>query len=180
MTHTQVFDSLKALLPASVMEFVVQKSDANIKTDGFIKIDGAAIVEIATLLRDRLGFETLSCISGTDHPSIPAFSVTYHFASYQHRQMIALKAFTARTETDELPSLSALFKAANWLERETYDMFGIRFSNHPDLRRILCPEDWIGFPLRKDYKAPDYYQGMPIPLSFDDESPSIMTPGTQS
>ncbi|MBI1860057.1 MAG: NADH-quinone oxidoreductase subunit C [Deltaproteobacteria bacterium] len=161
MKTADIFPQLKALLPTSVLEL------SETKPDSFIKIEGTAIREIATLLRDRFGFETLSCISGTDHPTLPALSVTYHFASYQHKSIVALKAFVPRQDNVYLPSLVSLFTGADWLERETYDMLGIVFTDHPDHRRILMPEDWTGFPLRKDFETPDYYNGMPVPLSFE-------------
>ena len=93
--------------------------------------------------------------------------MVYHFASYQHKTIVALKAYLPRQEGASIPSLVSLFIAADWLERETYDMFGIQFTEHPDHRRILMPEDWTGFPLRKDFVTPDYYNSMPVPLSFD-------------
>jgi len=61
-----------------------------------------------------------------------------------------------------VPSLVSLYKSADWHERETYDMYGINFTDHPDLRRILLPEDWPGYPMRKDYEFPDEYQGIPL------------------
>ena len=63
----------------------------------------------------------------------------------------------------EIPSIAEIWRTADWHEREAYDLFGIKFSNHPDLKRILLPEDWEGHPLRKDYKTPEYYNGMPVP-----------------
>ena len=163
MNLQSVFEKLHILLPTAQLELV------DSKPDGLIKFEGQALVDLATMLRDRLGFESLACISGCDHPTIPALSATYHFASYQHRTIVALRAYFPRTNP-EIPSLCGLFKAANWLERETFDMIGIHFKDHPDLRRILLPDDWSGYPLRKDYQTPDYYNGMPVPLSFDGEA----------
>ena len=80
-----------------------------------------------------------------------------------------MKAYLPREGTPSIATISDIYKAANWHERETYDMFGIQFTGHPDHRRILCPEDWVGHPLRKDYVAPDYYNGMPVPLYFEEK-----------
>ena len=63
-------------------------------------------------------------------------------------------------EKPEMPSLEAIWKAANWLEREIYDLLGVNFTNHPDLRRLLMPEDWVGYPLRKDFVEPEEYHGI--------------------
>lgn len=138
------------------------------KPDPSIKVNGAQIHAIAKYLRDELKFESLSCVSGVDFPKLPAYAVVYHFFSFSHKTMLPIKVLLPRQDGVSVPSLTDLFKAANWMERETYDMLGVTFAGHPDHRRILCPEDWTGFPLRKDYKTPDYYNGMPVPLYFDD------------
>lgn len=139
------------------------------KPDASIKVDGAKIHAVAKYLRDELNFESLSCISGVDFPALPAYALVYHFFSYTHKFMLTIKVLLPRQDGVSVPSLTDLYKGANWLERETYDMIGITFTGHPDHRRILCPEDWEGYPLRKDYKTPDYYNGMPVPLFFEEE-----------
>ena len=111
------------------------------------------LIDIATFLRDEpdLAFDFLSMVCAVDYlPANPRFEVVYHLYSTKHLTRIRLKV---RLEEDDpqVESVTALWPTADWHERETYDMFGIRFSNHPDLRRILLPEDWEGFPLRKDY-----------------------------
>ena len=111
------------------------------------------LIQIATFLRDEpdLAFDFLSMVCAVDYlPANPRFEVVYHLYSTKHLTRIRLKV---RLEEDDpqVESVTALWPTADWHERETYDMFGIRFSNHPDLRRILLPEDWEGFPLRKDY-----------------------------
>ena len=66
-------------------------------------------------------------------------------------------------EEVEIPSVSDIWKTANWHEREAFDLVGLKFTNHPDMKRILLPKDWEGHPLRKDYETPDFYNGMPVP-----------------
>jgi len=171
MNFGEVFQNLQVKFPKGVLE----RSET--KPDPYIKIDPKSIVDVLTYMRDSMQFETLGCISGVDYPELPALCVVYHPASYQHKMVTTLKVFLPRQDGVSVPTASAIFKAANWLEREVYDMYGIQFDGHPDHRRILMPEDWVGFPLRKDYKTPDYYQGLPIPLFF--ESPSADKPAEQ-
>jgi len=124
--------------------------------------------EIILSLCDRLHqdsntyFDMLSCITGVDNgPDTGTMEVIYQLYSIPFNQSLALKVLVPR-ENPELESITSIWKTANWLEREVYDMFGIQFMNHPDLRRILMPADWKGFPLRKDYKHDEYYHGVKI------------------
>lgn len=169
MTLDEVFSKLQSKFSSQV---ILGKDET--KPDASIKVEGSKIKDIAQFLRDEMQFETLSCISGVDFPALPAYAVVYHFFSYAHKQMLPLKVLLPRQEGVCVPSIVEIFKAANWLERETYDLMGVTFTGHPDHRRILCPEDWVGHPLRKDYQTPDYYNGMPVPLFFDeaDQAPA--------
>lgn len=161
MTFDEVFQKLQTKYPAAVLE----KGDT--KPEPFIKVSPEAIHDLILFLRDELHFETLGDLCGVDYPALPALCVVYHPVSYTHKMSVRLKAFLPRTEAPTIASITDIFKAANWLEREAYDMFGIRFTGHPELRRILMPEDWVGYPLRKDFVTPDYYNGMPVPLYFE-------------
>jgi len=106
--------------------------------------------------------DMLSCITGVDNgPEAGTMEVIYHLYSIPFNQSLVLKVILPR-ENPELESISSVWKTANWLEREVFDMFGITFTNHPDLRRILMPADWKGYPLRKDYKHEEYYRGVKI------------------
>lgn len=163
MNFDQVFEKLHTKFSEAV-----ERVDS--KPDPFVKADPRRIHEIIAFLRDELGFETLACVSGVDYPLIPAYCVVYHPASYQHQMIITVKAFLPRAEGVSVRTISDLYKAADWFERETYDLFGIRFDQHPDLRRILLPDDWVGHPMRKDYVTPDHYNGLPIPLVFEDQT----------
>jgi len=107
-------------------------------------------------------FDMLSCITGVDNgPEAGSMEVLYHVYSIPFNQSLVVKVILPR-ENPELDSICSVWKSANWLEREVYDMFGIIFKNHPDLRRILMPADWKGFPLRKDYEHEEYYRGVKI------------------
>jgi len=128
-------------------------------------IEGAQLIEqVGFFLRDTelMYFDSLSCLSALDSGvEKNTFEVLYHLYSIPYHHSLVLKVFTSRTESS-VPSLCAVWKTANWHEREAYDMFGISFSNHPDLRRILLPADWEGFPLRKDYSEQAYYHGIKV------------------
>lgn len=146
------------------------------KPDAFIKVEPGILHETLRYLKDELRFESLNDLCGADYLKEGQLCVIYHPFSFTHRLMISLKVFLPRQGTPTVRSVCDIYKAANWLERETFDMFGIHFENHPDHRRILCPEDWVGYPLRKDYQVPDYYNGMPIPLTFEDSDEAAGDP----
>jgi NADH-quinone oxidoreductase subunit C len=110
------------------------------------------ILDVLKFLRDdsKCQFRILLDVCGVDWPEKePRFEVVYHLLSVKHNQRVAIKVPVS--EGDSVPSATGLFSSANWYERETYDMFGISFENHPDLRRILTDYDFDGFPLRKDF-----------------------------
>lgn len=107
-------------------------------------------------------FDMLSCISAVDNgPDIGVIDIVYNLYSIPFDHALSLKVVVSR-DTAEVESVSAIWKTANWHEREAFDMFGVRFTGHPDLRRILLPADWEGFPLRKDYKQQEYYRGVKV------------------
>jgi len=118
--------------------------------------------DVAQALRDdeSLAFDFLKNLCGVDYPDQNAIAVVYDFFSYRHRHDCAVKVMLDRS-APQVASVTNLWPAANWHEREAYDLFGIVFDGHPDLRRILLPEDWEGHPLRKDYKDPETYHGIP-------------------
>lgn len=116
-----------------------------------LEIDPNRIVRACGFLKTERGFTRLSTITGMDrHPAEPRFEVVYHLHSVERNLRLRLKCRLAG-ENPEIDSVSSVWRAANWYERETWDLFGVRFRNHPDLRRIMLPEDWQGHPLRKDY-----------------------------
>jgi NADH-quinone oxidoreductase subunit C len=107
-------------------------------------------------------FDQLICITGLDNgPEARSMEVIYTLNSIPFNQSLMLKVILPR-ENPEIESLVSIWKSAEWLEREVYDMYGIKFLNHPDLRRILMPADWDGFPLRKDYKEQETYRSIKL------------------
>jgi len=115
------------------------------------------ILEVCFFLRDTEGleFDFLTDLTAVDYPQRPQrFDVVYHLYSMGLNHRLRVKAAVGENETIE--STVPVWKAANWEERECFDMFGVVFAHHPDLRRILLPEDWEGYPLRKDYPLAGY------------------------
>ena len=114
------------------------------------------IVPVCEFLKIARQYRFLSDITAVDwYPSEPRFEVVYHIYSHEHKQRLRLKAKLGG-ENPEIASVTPVWRAANWYERETFDLFGIQFYGHPNLRRILMPEDWQGHPLRKDYPVTGY------------------------
>ena len=120
-----------------------------------VDVDRDAIVDVLRFLRDRCGFPMLMDLTALDHyPKEPRFRVVYVLRSFARRADLVVKIEVPEGAGDDAcwaPTVSGLFPTADWLEREVFDMFGIRFRGHPDLRRILMPEDFPDFPLRKDF-----------------------------
>ncbi|HXG33058.1 MAG TPA: NADH-quinone oxidoreductase subunit C [Bryobacteraceae bacterium] len=114
------------------------------------------IVEVCRFLKQERQFVRLSDVTAVDwYPQEPRFEVVYHLHSLERNERLRLKC-RLNGGDPEVDSVTAVWRSANWYEREVYDLFGIRFRNHPDLRRILMPEDWEGHPLRKDYPVHGY------------------------
>jgi NADH-quinone oxidoreductase subunit C len=129
--------------------------------DPWIDVEAAAIRDICRFLRDEpeLRFEALSNLSGVDYKDDGKIEIVYHLYSYTYRRLAVLKCRTPRDQA-VVPSVEPVWNAANWLEREVYDLLGVTFTDHTDLRRLLLPEDWVGYPLRKDFVEPDEYHGI--------------------
>ena len=123
-----------------------------------IVVKRAAIREACAIMRDAgdLQFNFLADITCVDwYPTEPRFEVVYHLLSIPRRQRLRLKVRLA-DDDPSLESVTSVWPSANFFEREVYDLFGVRFSGHPNLRRIMMPEDWEGHPLRKDYPVEGY------------------------
>jgi NADH-quinone oxidoreductase subunit C len=131
------------------------------KIDPFVIVSGTQIVEICRFLKETPGLDFDYCedVTGVDWPARNVIEVVYHLFSLRHKHGIVLKVETDRSRP-ALPTVEEVWKAANWLEREVFDLLGVEFLGHSDLRRILLPDDWIGHPLRKDYAEAGGYHGV--------------------
>jgi len=113
-----------------------------------IEVDRSNLVAVCRFLRDQLGFDMLSCISGVD--MLDHLETVYHLRSLTRKQLLQIKV-RLDYEKPEVDSVVSVWPTANWLERETYDMYGIKFAGHPDLRRMLLDDDFEGYPLLKSF-----------------------------
>jgi NADH-quinone oxidoreductase subunit C len=133
-------------------------------TPGIVIIDAAELVNVCKHLHSNPAtyFDMLSCITALDNgQQAGTMELIYNLYSIPFNHHLGLKVIMQR-EDSAVDSLSSIWRTADWHEREAYDMFGIKFNGHPDLRRILMPADWEGFPLRKDYKHQEYYRSIKI------------------
>ena len=129
----------------------------------FISVHSQSLLDVVKIFKNdkSLDFDFLMCITALDDGDSKNYTIAYNFHSNKNNHSVEIRVYVA--DGEDVPSLSGLWKTADWHEREAYDMMGINFSSHPNLKRILLPEDWEGYPLRKDYKVADYYHGVPIP-----------------
>jgi NADH-quinone oxidoreductase subunit C len=173
MRGPDFLDRLKKQFPDRI-------TGANLEAlDPWIEVSPEGLLDLCRYLRDEpdLRFDMLNCITVVDYfepdPKKaakvtwkPHLELVYHIWSVPHRVSLVLKVMLPRWKADvpgelpEVPTVSGVWSTADWHERETYDLSGVRFVGHPNLRRILCPEDWVGHPLRKDYEMPLEYHGI--------------------
>lgn len=152
----EIFERIRQKYPQAIRD-VVQPGVG----DSFAILTKEHLLEACRFLKEdpELAFDLPTCVSGVDDGQ--TFWVLYHLYSTRKNHRVVLKV-DAGKEDPTVPSVISVWCGADWHERETYDMYGIRFEGHSDLRRILLPEDWPGYPLRKDYKFPEEYQGIPL------------------
>jgi len=139
------------------------KLKTDIPVEPFLIIAPDKINAISLFLRDEesLQFDFLSSLSGVDYDD-ENLLIVYNLYSFVHKHKLMIKVFVPKIEPN-VKTVSDIWATADWHEREAFDLFGIKFEDHPDLRRILLPDDWEGHPLRKDYKVQEFYEGMKVP-----------------
>ena len=147
--------------------------------DPWVEVAPDGLVEVCEFLKTdkNLQFDMLNLVTAVDYLETdpkkaaksevkPHLEVVYHLSSIAKKHTLVVKVMLPRWKGDvvgelpEVPSLVDVWKSADWHEREVYDLSGVRFIGHPDMRRILCPDDWVGYPLRKDYEMPLEYHGI--------------------
>jgi NADH-quinone oxidoreductase subunit C len=165
-----IFETVKKLLVEQFGEQVIIAEEKDQKQPALI-IKADLIDDVCLFLRDypETWFDFLSSLSGIDFGiEQQKFGVVYHLSSIIKNHQLVLKVMQENDrDIKNLPvfkSVSAVWKTAEWHEREAFDLFGIYFENHPDLRRILLPDDWEGYPLRKDYQTAEKYHQIKIDL----------------
>ena len=151
---------IKAKIESTLPESLIPGEE----TDEFLRIEAGHWSDVAHFLREDpdLNFDSLMCLTGYDNGPDQSLGVAYNLHSIDKLHKLEIRIEVPR-ENGSIPSVALLWHIADWFEREVYDMYGITFEGHPDHRRMLLPEDWIGHPLRKDYTTPDYYHGIPVP-----------------
>lgn len=159
----EIYDRLVLLVPGSVAEVVVDRSELT------FYVPREQIAAVMQALRDDafLRFEFCASVSGVHYPDDAGaeFHVVYHLQSMTHNRRLRVET-TCPDSDSHVPSVVATYPAADWHERETWDMFGVIFDGHPHLTRILMPDDWVGYPQRKDYPLggiPIEYKGTVVP-----------------
>ena len=146
MTANQLAKTLKQQFKGIVSGPVEFRGELTLEV-----LDASRIAEVCQFAKAELGFDFLVDLTTIDnHEETPRWTAVYHLYGYEHFCHLRLKTSVSE-EASELPTVTSVWRTANWHEREAYDMMGVKFTGHPNLKRILLPEDWVGFPLRKDY-----------------------------
>ncbi len=169
ITATSTVEAVQARFAQAVIEVVEHRNEQT------LVLDPGRLVDICNYLKKQLQYTMLETITAVDWPErIPRFDVVYQLLSLSNQCFIRLKVRVgqSREEHPSVPSVTSVWPGANWYEREVYDLFGITFTGHPDLRRILMPTDWTTHPLRKDYPLngfdlPEPHWGGQVPYDVD-------------
>lgn len=169
MTATSTVEKVRQKFPQAIVETVEYRDEQT------IVLKPEELVKVCNYLQKDLQYNFLSSVTAVDWPErIPRFDVVYHLLSIPHQCVLRLKVRVGqrREEHPAVPTVVGVWPSANWYEREVYDLFGITFTGHPDLRRILMPMDWTTYPLRKDYPLtgfdlPEPHWGGQVPYDTD-------------
>ncbi len=155
------FEDIKSIISKEFKNDLIEKSESE---DGVIYILPKHWNEIAQFLQsdESLSMDQLECLTGVDLGTESNLEVRYNLHSMKHRHKIEIRIETDRSNPI-IPSVEQVWRMADWFEREAYDMVGIKFEGHRDMTRILCPDDWEGYPLRKDYEVQETYHGIVVP-----------------
>lgn len=159
MDPKAIFEALQSKFGEEVHDL---HTDEKKDLDPWFFVKSSSVVAVCEHLRDDPKFSCryMECLTGIDWPDKNEIHVVVHAFSYKHKHRVVLKVALPR-DNPSMPTLSCVWSAANWQERECYDLLGVNFEGHPDLRRIMLPDDWKGHPLRKDYKEEASYHGIP-------------------
>ena len=168
MMTLDAYQYIKALIINQFGKEIILKDEPQAMQPS-ITVDKENLVKLCHFLHDtpELYFDSLSCLTAIDNGvEANSMEVIYHVYSIVHEYQLVLKLEVERNILDgtlpEVPSVVEVWRTADWHEREAYDLLGISFKNHPDLRRILMPTDWVGHPLRKDYQEQENYHGIKV------------------
>jgi NADH-quinone oxidoreductase subunit C len=140
---SKLLDEIKKALGDKVIKAWVQRERRI-----YIAIKGGDITDVTKGIHE-MGFDHLSSVSGVEYED--RMECVYHVWSYEKRDLLTIRALVSKDDP-RIDSVTPIYESANWLERETYDLLGIKFEGHPDLRRVLLPDDFKGHPLRKDFE----------------------------
>ncbi|NOT79821.1 MAG: NADH-quinone oxidoreductase subunit C [Bacteriovoracaceae bacterium] len=160
--HNQIASTLNSKVPGANAQALIATIG-----DSSVLVEAGKILDVCKILKSE-GFNVLQVITGTDYAD--RIEVTYSLADFTSNREVLIKVKLSRGDGNgnnketlpKLDSVSSLWRAAHFQERETYDMIGVNFIGNPDLRRILCPDDWTGYPLRKDYVVQEKYLDMVV------------------
>jgi len=159
MTATEIFEAV--VKSGKIGADQIEKLSSEDAAELVVKVAPSAVAALGEYLRDapELAFKSLMCLSALDLGQ--ELQVVYHLFSMQHGHKMTIKVNVSK-ERPVVASVSKVWPTAIWHEREAYDLMGVMFEGHDDLRRILLPDDWAGHPLRKDYEFPKEYRGIPV------------------
>lgn len=162
------FEEIVNLIKEEIGQEIIVDVDLKASPQAII-VSAENLIKICSFLYtdEKVYFDSLSCVTGIDNgPDTNTMEVIYNLYSIPYNHHLMIKVVLERNKEEEpmpeIPTVSTIWKTANWHEREIFDLLGISFTGHPDLRRILLPADWEGHPLRKDYKNMEIYHGIVV------------------